>query len=319
MMAEDNKEYEDPSFNIDDTQSVAIAEKEIVEKERKSKSKWQHFKAEMHRIFSIRDDVASHDEIRSRIISGGELSGFNILIMFCAVVIASIGLYKNSPAVIIGAMLISPLMGRIYLTSYGVASSDRHLFMTGLLGFIIQFLVSFITSTLLFLIVRAVVGVGEPTEELLGRTSPEILDVLVAFVGGIAGLVAQTRKSEFNNVIPGVAIATALMPPICTMGYSLAMGKWTMLLGAFYLFALNSYFIFLGGVIMLALLEVPKVSSLTLRQWRHKRTAMIILTVIMLLPAIVFTVILVLQGRKASAEGSESAYIGFWKTVFRLN
>lgn len=172
---------------------------------------------------------------------------------------------------------------------------------------------------MLFLIVRAVVGVGEPTEELLGRTSPEILDVLVAFAGGIAGLVAQTRKSEFNNVIPGVAIATALMPPVCTMGYSLAMGKWTMLLGAFYLFALNSYFIFLGGVIMLALLEVPKVSSLTLRQWRHKRTAMIILTVIMLVPAIVFTVILVLQGRKASAEGSQSAYIGFWKTVLRLS
>ncbi len=134
-------------------------------------------------------------------------------------------------------MLISPLMGTILCTAYGTVSADYALVRKSLYGFLFQILYSFGTSFLYFLLSPAKAA----TAELLARTNPSFFDIIIATAGGIAGIIGQTRKDKANNIIPGVAIATALMPPLCTCGYALANGKWSMLLGAAYLFLVNSY------------------------------------------------------------------------------
>lgn len=129
--------------------------------------------------------------------------------------------------------------------------------------------------------------VNEPTVELLARTSPTFFDVLVAFFGGLAGIIGQTREDKANTVIPGVAIATALMPPLCTCGYSIANGRLDMLLGAGYLFILNSYFIFLSASIIMSILKFPKTKELTEKEWRKRRFRMVRNTIIITIPSIV--------------------------------
>ncbi len=235
------------------------------------------------RIFSISEDAASHDEIRDRLLSGGQVTGTNMVVMVCAILIASVGLNTNSTAVIIGAMLISPLMGSILAVAYGTVSVDLALTRKHLVGFGFQIIASVIAATLYFLLSP----VKDPTVELLARTSPSFFDVLIASAGGIAGIVGQTRKDKANNIIPGVAIATALMPPLCTCGYSIANGQWRMLGGAAYLFLVNSYFIFLSSGVVLALLKIPRVRDLTEAEWRSVRRGMIRNTIIILLPSIV--------------------------------
>ncbi|MBQ6381489.1 MAG: DUF389 domain-containing protein [Clostridia bacterium] len=120
----------------------------------------------------------------------------------------------------------------------------------------------------------------------MARTSPGLFDVVIALAGGTAGIIGQTRKSVFNNIIPGVAIATALMPPLCTCGYSIANGQWKMLGGAAYLFIINAYFIFLASAIVLALLKIPQVNEMTKEQWRLLRFRMVRNTLLVLIPAV---------------------------------
>ncbi|MCD7811675.1 MAG: DUF389 domain-containing protein [Ruminococcus sp.] len=234
------------------------------------------------RIFSIHEDSASHDEIRDRLISGGRITGTNMVVMVCAILIASVGLNTGSAAVIIGAMLISPLMGSILAIAYGNVSADYKLARNHLIGFLVQIGISVLAATVYFLISP----VKEPTSELLARTSPSFFDVVVAIAGGTAGIVGQTRKDKSNNIIPGVAIATALMPPLCTCGYSIANGEWEMLGGAAYLFLVNSYFIFLSSAVVLAVLDIPKVRDLTEKEWKRLHIRMIRNTIIVLLPCI---------------------------------
>lgn len=213
-------------------------------------------------IFSIHDDLADNDIIRERMISGGKVTGTNMIVLICAIIIASIGLNMNSTAVIIGAMLISPIMGTILSMSYAVASADMKLLRRGLAGFSCQFLISLLTSFIYFLISP----INELTSELAARTMPTVWDVAIAFAGGVAGIVGITRKEKSNTVIPGVAIATALMPPICTCGFALANGQFFNALGAFYLFLVNTYFIFLASTMILLILKVPKTDQLTEKQ-----------------------------------------------------
>lgn len=123
--------------------------------------------------------------------------------------------------------------------------------------------------------------------ELLARTSPTFFDVLIAFFGGLAGIIGQTRDDKVNTVVPGVAIATALMPPLCTCGYSIANGRWDMLLGAGYLFILNAYFIFLSAGIILSVLKIPKNKDITQKQWKILRWRMVRNTIIIALPSII--------------------------------
>ncbi len=250
----------------------------------KIRRKHKNFKQLLHSIFSIRDDVASHDEIKARIMAGGRITGTNAVILICAIIIASVGLYTSSTAAIIGAMLISPLMGTIICISYGVVSIDFKILKSSAKGLLFQFLVALSISTIFFLITPKI----EPTSELLARTNPTIYDILIAFFGGLAGIVAQTREEKFSNVIPGVAIATALMPPICTMGYSLANAQWTMLYKSAFLLLINIYFIFASSAVVLSILDVPKVKGLTAKQWKILHSKMIRNVVFIMIPVIIF-------------------------------
>lgn len=232
-------------------------------------------------MFSIKKDVADKAQIRESLVSGGHVSGTNMCLLVLAILIASIGLNVNSTAVIIGAMLVSPLMGTIHAFAYGTATSDYVLAVRSMLGFLMQILISLCASTLYFLISP----LSDATSELLARTQPTIWDVMIAICGGIAGIIGVTRK-EKTNVIPGVAIATALMPPLCTCGYSIAHGQWRMLLGAGYLFAANSYFIYLSALIILIILGVPKVKNIDPKRAKKRKRALIRNTIIMILPSI---------------------------------
>ncbi len=235
------------------------------------------------RMFSLSEDTASNDEIRSRLLDGGKVTGTNMCVLVCAMVIASVGLNMSSTAVIIGAMLISPLMGSILASAYAGVATDYSLFRKHALGFGVQIVIS-ITAAMIYFLLSPV---KEPTAELLARTGPSFYDVLIAFFGGLAGIIGQTRQEKANTVIPGVAIATALMPPLCTCGYSIANGRWDMLLGAGYLFIINTYFIFLSAGIILSVLKIPKVRELTEKEWKIRRFRMIRNTIIITLPSII--------------------------------
>lgn len=237
----------------------------------------------IRRIFSLKEDSASNNEIRTRLLDGGQVTGTNMCVLVCAMVIASVGLNISSTAVIIGAMLISPIMGSILASAYASVATDYTLLRKHALGFAMQIAISVTAATIYFLLTP----IKEPTVELIARTSPTFFDVLIAFFGGIAGIIGQTRQDKVNTVIPGVAIATALMPPLCTCGYSIATGRLDMLLGAGYLFILNSYFIFLSAGIILSALKIPKTKELTEKQWKRRRFRMIRNTIIIMIPSIV--------------------------------
>lgn len=203
--------------------------------------------------FNLESDKADEHETLEYIRKGVEFKGTNLWILIFAIFIASIGLNVNSTAVIIGAMLISPLMGPILGIGTGVAINDLDLLKKSFNNLMIATLFSVATSTLYF----AISPLSTAQSELLARTNPTIWDVLIAFFGGLAGIVAGSRK-EKSNAIPGVAIATALMPPLCTAGYGLASGNMYYFLGAFYLYFINSVFISLATYIIVRFLKYPK-------------------------------------------------------------
>ena len=239
-------------------------------------------KVTMRKWFSLHEDAASHEEIADRLLSGGKITGTNMCVMVCAIIIASVGLNTDSVAVIIGAMLVSPLMGSILATAYATVSNDSYLAKKHMAGFAFQIVASFLTATLYF----ALSPIKDPTPQLLARTNPSFYDVLIATAGGIAGIIGQTRKDKANNIIPGVAIATALMPPLCTCGYSIANGQWHMLGGAFYLFVINSYFIYGSAAVILSVLGIPKVREMTEKEWKRHKRRMVRNTILVLIPCI---------------------------------
>ena len=245
----------------------------------------------IRRMFSITEDAASHEEIRDRLLSGGKVTGTNMCVMICAIVIASVGLNTDSVAVIIGAMLISPLMGSILAIAYGSVSNNASLVRQHVIGFVFQIAVSVLTAMIYF----TLSPIKAPTAQLLARTQPTFFDVLIAIAGGIAGIIGQTRKDKANNIIPGVAIATALMPPLCTCGYAIATRQWAKLGLAAYLFAINTYFIFFSASVVLSLLRIPKVKEMTSAQWKKLRRRMIRNTVLIILPSIAITIIMFLS------------------------
>ena len=246
------------------------------------------FRQTLRKIFSLQEDSATHEEIKERILSGGQVTGTNMCVLICAILIASVGLNLGSAAVIIGAMLISPLMGSLLAMAYGTVSVNKHQLKRNTYGFACQILVSLLVSTLYFLLSP----VNAPSSELLARTDPGFFDVIIAVAGGFAGIIGSTRRDKANNVIPGVAIATALMPPLCTCGYSIAHAEWKMLAGAAYLFTVNCYFIYMSAAVVLSVLSIPKVEKLTDRQWKKLRRSMIRNTVIIVLPSIILTFVI---------------------------
>lgn len=190
--------------------------------------------------FDLRADQAQVTDIKEGIQAGCEFKGTNLWALVAAILIASVGLNTSSTAVVIGAMLISPLMGPIVGTGYALSTFDFELLKTAGRNFLTFVVISLLTSAIFF----ALSPFDEPTPEIEARTYPTIYDVLIGFFGGVAGIVAYTRKEMVGNIIPGVAIATALMPPLCTAGYGIANpGDLKYLFGALYLFIINSVMI----------------------------------------------------------------------------
>lgn len=203
--------------------------------------------------FSLQDDKADETDIVESIKRNVEFKGTNLWILIFAIFIASIGLNVNSTAVIIGAMLISPIMGPIMGIGLGIGINDIELIRKAAKNLAIAAFMAIATSALYFL----VTPLQEAQSELLARTTPTIWDVFIALFGGLAGIVAGTRK-EKSNVIPGVAIATALMPPLCTAGFGLAHLNTYYFLGALYLFFINSVFICISTYLIVRYLHFHK-------------------------------------------------------------
>ena len=227
------------------------------------------------------NELATVDSIRK----GVEFKGANLWILIFAIFMASLGLNVNSTAVIIGAMLISPLMGPIMGVGLSVGLNDFELMKRSLKSFLITTLFSVTTATIFFLISP----VAEGQSELLARTSPTIYDVFIALMGGLAGVTALSTK-EKGNVIPGVAIATALMPPLCTAGYGLATGNLIYFLGAFYLYFINSVFISLATFLGVRVMHFQRKEFVDKNREKKVRKYIVLIAVLTMCPAAYLTV-----------------------------
>ena len=243
-------------------------------------------------FFNVRSEMEDYNFIHEEIENGVVFKGTNLWILIFAIVVASIGLNMNSTAVIIGAMLISPLMGPINGMGYSLATYDFFLFRKAIKNFSFAVGASLLTSTLYF----AVTPVSTAHSELLARTSPTIYDVLIALFGGLAGIIAMSTKRK-GNVIPGVAIATALMPPICTAGYGLATLQFNFFFGALYLFTINTVFIAVASLFVCQFLRFPIRTDIGAdRKKRINQYISLILT-ITILPTVYFVYVLVQNER----------------------
>lgn len=233
----------------------------------------------------LRKDKDNELETVESIRKGVEFKGANLWILIFAIFMASLGLNVNSTAVIIGAMLISPLMGPIMGVGLSVGLNDFELMKRSLKSFLITTLFSVTTATIFFLISP----VAEGQSELLARTSPTIYDVFIALLGGLAGVTALSTK-EKGNVIPGVAIATALMPPLCTAGYGLATGNLIYFLGAFYLYFINSVFISLATFLGVRVMHFQRKEFVDKNREKTVRKYIVLIAVVTMCPAVYLTV-----------------------------
>ncbi|GAB3829637.1 DUF389 domain-containing protein [Hymenobacter jeollabukensis] len=202
--------------------------------------------------FDLAHDMADPADIVADVQEGMAFRGTNLWVLIFAILVASVGLNVNSTAVIIGAMLISPLMGPIVGIGFGAATVKLDLIQRGVKNLLIAAGISILVSALYF----RLTPLTDAGSELLARTQPTTWDVLIALFGGAAGAVALTRR-ERGNAVPGVAIATALMPPLCTAGYGLATGHWSFMFGALYLFSINGVFISLATFLVARILPLP--------------------------------------------------------------
>ncbi len=236
----------------------------------------------------LRSELENYNNIHEEIKKGIVFKGTNLWILFFAIIVASVGLNMNSTAVIIGAMLISPLMGPINGMGYSIATYDSELFRQSIKNFAFAVLTSLVASTTYF----ALSPISTAHSELLSRTSPSIYDVLIALFGGLAGIIAISSKQK-GNVIPGVAIATALMPPLCTAGYGLASGNYEFFLGAMYLFTINTVFIALASVTVSQFLKFPIHTLVGAVQKKRVNRIITAVILVVLLPSIYFGYVLV--------------------------
>ena len=251
--------------------------------------------------FNLLNDREDERQVVEQVSAGVEFRGTNLWILMCAIMIASLGLNVNSTAVIIGAMLISPLMGPIIGMGLSVGIGDYDLLKRALKNYGVATLISVVTATVYFLISP----LSEARSELLARTSPSLYDVLIAFFGGAAGVLALTTKSK-GQVSPGVAIATALMPPLCTAGYGLATAQWSYFFGAFYLFFINTVFIAVATFLGVKMLRFHTLSTLPPERVQYGRRVITTILVITLIPAAVMTVSIV---RKNIFERNVASFV----------
>ena len=270
------------------------------------------FRKALH-FFSLESELENQDSVYEEIKKGIVFKGTNLWILIFAIIVASVGLNMNSTAVIIGAMLISPLMGPINGMGYSIATYDFDLFRKSVKNFSFAILASLVASTLYFVLSP----VSTAHSELLARTSPTIYDVLIALFGGLAGIVAISSKQK-GNVIPGVAIATALMPPLCTAGYGLATRQFDFFFGAFYLFTINTIFIAIASVWISQILKFPIRTIVDEgKKKRIDRSITLVITIV-LLPSIFFGYKLVKQERFTQNANSYVSNISLYEGQYLL-
>ncbi len=234
----------------------------------------------LQQLLSFRKDTdhqATLDGIRADI----PFRGATAWVLICSIFLASIGLNANAPAVVIGAMLIAPLMGPVLGIGVSLAIHDVDTLRRSLLNFTVMVLLSVITATLFF----AIFPLREDSSELLARTQPDIRDVLIAFFGGLALIIARTKKGTIASVIFGVAIATALMPPLCTVGYGFAQGNIGYALRALYLFFINTTFIALASFLVVRILRFPMIRYANSRKRKRISNLASLLALLVMIPA----------------------------------
>lgn len=248
---------------------------------------WQEIIDKLRDLLNFGEDRMQEQVVIDSISSDVNFRGAKLWLLVIAVFVASLGLNINSTAVIIGAMLISPLMGPIIGMGLGVGINDYALFKRSLWNYLIATLFSVLTAMVYF----QISPITEAQSELLARTTPSIYDVCIALCGGLAGIIALSNKSQrMGNVIPGVAIATALMPPLCTVGYGIATGSLTFVLGAFFLYLINSVFIALSTSVCVAfVLNFPK--KVQVNKERGKKVTRIFggIVIATIVPSIILT------------------------------
>lgn len=247
----------------------------------KVKLYWDKTRKYVKRLANMNEDTDIESTINS-IKKDIEFKGANVWILFFAIIVASVGLNVNSTAVIIGAMLISPLMGPINGVGLAIGINDSDLLKSALKNLLVMLVISLMASTAYFFISP----LSDAQSELLARTSPTIYDVIIAFVGGSAGIVASSRKEGKITIISGVAIATALMPPLCTAGYGLATGQFNYFLGAFYLFFINSFFIALATFLLVRYLHFPMREYIDPSRQKMVKRSITVFSIIVIVPSV---------------------------------
>lgn len=275
-----------------------------------AKSRWfKQLLVSLRGRFDLTSDGATQQEVIDNIGKGVVFSGTNLWVLICATFIASLGLTVNSAAVIIGAMLISPLMGPIMGCGLALGINDLELMKRSLrnLGFMI--VTAIVSATLFFLIIP----VGSAQSELLARTTPTTYDVLIALFGGAAGVIAQTRRDRTSTVIPGVAIATALMPPLCTAGFGLATLQLNYFIGAAYLFFINMACIALSAY---AVVRMLKYHRYELADPSAEHRVKVYMTIILLITIVPSSIMFYRIVRKDMFMTSADNYV---ENVFKFN
>ena len=312
-MSDENK------FNFSESEQQEQQEQKNKDKDKSVEEKKEAVRKDAKGLFvSVRTFLSElldfrHDTDRDATITAikGDISfkGATAWILICSIFVASIGLNANSTAVVIGAMLISPLMGPILGIGMSIAINDIDTLRRSLINLATMIVLSLLTAFLFFWLFP----LSEDTSELLGRTRPDIRDVLIAFFGGLALIIARTKKGTIASVIFGVAIATALMPPLCTAGYGLAKGNWTFFGGAMYLFTINTIFIALATFLVLRVLRFPMLKYANSAKRKLISRIATLTAIVVMIPAI-WTFLTVIQESKY-----ERAYKSFVENKIQSN
>jgi uncharacterized hydrophobic protein (TIGR00271 family) len=288
-------------FSEEEIKKDAAVEQSKEAVKQDAKGLWVSIKTFIVELLDFREDT-DRDATIQAIKEDIPFKGATAWILVCSIMVASVGLNADSAAVVIGAMLISPLMGPILGVGMSIAINDIDTLKRSLINLATMIVLSLLTAFLFFYFFP----LNEETSELLGRVSPDIRDVLIAFFGGLALIIARTKKGTIASVIFGVAIATALMPPLCTAGYGLAIGNWSFFLGAMNLFTINTIFIALATFIVLKVLRFPMLKyANSAKRRRIARFAALIALLIMVYPTITFLRVL----EKSGLENDYKSFI----------
>ncbi|WP_353778927.1 DUF389 domain-containing protein [Winogradskyella sp. 3972H.M.0a.05] len=297
----DNNQENKFNFNEEETTQKQAVEQSKEALKKDAKGFFASIKDFMSNLLDFREDT-DRDATIAAIKADIPFRGATSWILICSIFVASVGLNANSTAVVIGAMLISPLMGPILGVGMSIALNDIDTLKSSLINLATMIVLSLITAFLFFWLFP----LSEDTSELLGRTQPDIRDVLIAFFGGLALIIARTKKGTIASVIFGVAIATALMPPLCTAGYGLSIGNLSYFGGAMNLFTINTIFIALATFIVLKLLRFPMLRYANSKKRRRiARVAGLIALVVMIWPTVTFISVL----KETRFETAAAAFI----------